>query len=130
MLAYGVAYADGMRYERGYFVGRRGLIGLTTGGTQERFSAAGVYGEIDDVLYPVRRCMLEYLGLEVLDPFVAYAAPRVGPAERDAYLAVWETRVRAAADDKDWLARLRAADAVAAANRRSAAGGAGWTQQR
>jgi NAD(P)H dehydrogenase (quinone) len=35
--AYGVAYADGRRFERGYFVGRRAVLGLTTGGTTERF---------------------------------------------------------------------------------------------
>ena len=51
---------------RGYFVGRRALLGLTTGGTIERFSDGGSYGEMKDVLYSVRRCILEYLGLEVM----------------------------------------------------------------
>jgi NAD(P)H dehydrogenase (quinone) len=41
---------------RGYFVGRRALLGLTTGGTIERFSDGGSYGEMKDVLYSVRRC--------------------------------------------------------------------------
>lgn len=77
--AYGVAYADGRRFERGYFVGRRAVLGLTTGGTTERFSAGGSYGEMRHVLHSVRRCILEYLGLEVVEPFVAYAAPRVEP---------------------------------------------------
>jgi NAD(P)H dehydrogenase (quinone) len=75
--AYGVAYADGKRFEEGYFVGRRVILGLTTGGTGERFSAGGSYGDIRDVLYSVQRCILEYLGLEVMEPFVAYASPRV-----------------------------------------------------
>jgi NAD(P)H dehydrogenase (quinone) len=75
--AYGMAYADGRRFARGYFVGRRALLGLTTGGTIERFSEGGSYGDMKDVLYSVRRCILEYLGLEVMEPFVAYAAPRV-----------------------------------------------------
>src|SRR5262249_34672216 len=78
--AYGVAYADGKRFDQGYFVGRRAMLGLTTGGTPERFSAGNAYGPIDDVLYSVKRCVLEYLGLEVIDPFVAYAAPRVDDA--------------------------------------------------
>ena len=67
---------------RGYFVGRRALLGLTTGGTIERFSEGGSYGDMKDVLYSVRRCILEYLGLEVMEPFVAYAAPRSMPARR------------------------------------------------
>ena len=61
--AYGVAYADSKRFDQGYFVGRRAMLAITTGGTTERFSPGGSYGAIQDVLYPVRRCMLEYLGL-------------------------------------------------------------------
>ena len=104
--AYGVAYADGKRFEEGYFVGRRAMLAITTGGTTERFSPGGSYGPIQDVLYPVRRCMLEYLGLEVMDPFVAYAAPRVEAAKRAEYLRTWETQLLAAVSDRDWQARL------------------------
>ena len=43
--AYGVTYADGKRFDKGYFVGRRAMLGLTTGGTLERFSPGGSYGE-------------------------------------------------------------------------------------
>ena len=63
VLAYGFAYADGKRYDSGYFRGRRGILCVTTGGTTERFSPAGVYGPIEQVLYPVHRCMIEYLGM-------------------------------------------------------------------
>jgi NAD(P)H dehydrogenase (quinone) len=99
VLAYGFAYADGMRFEKGFYRGRRALMGITTGGTEERFSAGGVYGEVEQVLYPVRRCMLEYLGLEVADPFVAYAAPRVDQAARERYLVEWTATLRRIAND-------------------------------
>ncbi len=115
--AYGVAYADGKRFDKGYFVGRRAMLGLTTGGTPKRFSPGGGYGEIDDVLYSVRRCILEYLGLEVMEPFVAYAAPRVDAAVRSEYLRGWEARLRAAVGDPQWQARLDALAAAAAENR-------------
>jgi NAD(P)H dehydrogenase (quinone) len=108
--AYGVAYADGKRFEQGYFVGRRAVIALTTGGTRERFSPEGVYGEISAVLYAVRRCILEYLGFEVMEPFVAYAAPRVDDAARAEYLRQWEHRLREIVEDASWLARLRTAE--------------------
>jgi NAD(P)H dehydrogenase (quinone) len=94
VLAYGFAYVDGKRYDTGYFRGRRGILCVTTGGTAERFSAGGVYGPIEQVLYPVNRCMIEYLGLEALDPFIAYAAPRVDDAARKDYLRAWEARLR------------------------------------
>jgi NAD(P)H dehydrogenase (quinone) len=93
VLAYGFAYADGKRYDSGYFRGRRGILCVTTGGTTERFSPAGVYGPISQVLYPVHRCMIEYLGMQALDPFIAYAAPRVDDAARRDYLAAWEQRL-------------------------------------
>ena len=116
--AYGVAYADGRRFERGYFVGRRAVLGLTTGGTTERFSAGGGYGEMRNVLHSVRRCILEYLGLEVVEPFVAYAAPRVDAATRAEYLRSWQARLIAAAGDRQWHARRRALAGIAAENRK------------
>lgn len=100
--AYGFAYADGKRYDAGYFRGRRGLLGIVTGGTVERFARDGVYGEMRDVIYPVQHCMLEYLGLEVAAPFVAYAAPRVDAPAREAYLRAWEQRLLALVEDPAW----------------------------
>ncbi len=115
--AYGIAYADGKRFDRGYFVGRRALLGMTTGGTIERFSAEGSYGEMRHVVHSVRRCILEYLGLEVMEPFVAYAAPRVDAAARTEYLCNWQARVLAVAGDVHWQQRLSAVADVAAQNR-------------
>src|SRR5882757_1553770 len=41
VLAYGFAYADGRRFDKGLFRGRGGLMCVTTGGTPARFSAKG-----------------------------------------------------------------------------------------
>jgi NAD(P)H dehydrogenase (quinone) len=82
VLAYGFAYVDGRRFETGLFKGRHAIFSVTTGGTSERFSPDGVYGEIERVLYPVERLLLQYMGFEVLPPFVAYGAPRVDDAQR------------------------------------------------
>jgi NAD(P)H dehydrogenase (quinone) len=97
VLAYGFAYLDGQRFDTGVFRGRRALFGVTTGGTPARFAPDGVYGEIDRVLWPVERLTLAYMGYAVEPPFVAYAAPRVEPGERAAYLTQWRERVVAAA---------------------------------
>jgi len=93
VLAYGFAYADGRRFETGYFHGKRGILCLVAGGTRARFTTTGAYGDISQVLWPVQRCMIEYLGIEALEPFVAYGAPRVDQAEREAYLRAWEDRL-------------------------------------
>jgi NAD(P)H dehydrogenase (quinone) len=98
VLAYGFAYADGKRFDSGLFQGRHAVVALTTGGTRERFSEGGVYGPIDNLLYPQRRTMLEYMGLQVAPSFVAYASPRVSEQQRIDYLAQWATQLRALAE--------------------------------
>ena len=130
VLAYGFAYADGKRYEEGYFHGCRGMLGISTGGTAHRFTAGGSYGEMGQVLHGVQHCMLEYLGLESHEPFVAYAAPRVTGDERAAYLAGWAQRIQTLCADETWVASLaqrRMSSPLRTAPTPGAAGG--WTNR-
>lgn len=122
VLAYGIAYIDGRRFESGLFKGRRALFAVTTGGTPERFSDAGVYGPMERVLHSVEHLTLRYMGFEVLPPLVAYAAPRIDEVQRLAYLDTWERRVldaKAAPID-------RRVDAAAKAT--AEVGPAGWAR--
>ncbi|MES2414567.1 MAG: NAD(P)H-dependent oxidoreductase [Pseudomonadota bacterium] len=120
VLSYGFAYADGKRFDSGFFQGRHGMVALTTGGTPERFSDGGVYGPIETLLYPHRRTMLEYLGLEVAPSFVAYASPRVSQAEREKYLADWSAQVAQLAQ------KISSGPATSKPLPKAAATGAGW----
>ncbi|MBN8942789.1 MAG: NAD(P)H-dependent oxidoreductase [Rhizobiales bacterium] len=121
VLAYGFGYVDGARFDNGLFRGRRALMSVTTGGTPERFSAGGSYGEIDQVLYPVKHLLLAYMGYAVEEPFVAYAAPRISAEERAGYLDAFAQRLTAAAAKPTApLANLHLRDAV---------GEAAWTRQ-
>jgi NAD(P)H dehydrogenase (quinone) len=86
VFSYGFGYVDGARYDRGLFKGRRAMMSVTTGGTPARFSESGSYGPIKDILMPLKRCGLEYLGYEVAEPFVAYGVPRLEDEERRALL--------------------------------------------
>lgn len=95
VLAFGVVYLDGLRFEKGMLRGKLGLACVTTGGTTERFSPGGVYGPIEQILRPVNRGVFEYLGMEALPPFTAYAAPRVDADARAAYLRAWAARLDA-----------------------------------
>lgn len=118
VLAYGVAYADGRRFDKGLYRGRGGLMCVTTGGTPQRFSTEGEYGPIEGVLWPVRHLTLEYLGLDVGEPFVAYGTPRVDDATRADYLRQWKARVSDALSreytrtPRDEIARQVAANAT------------------
>ncbi|MCV0396927.1 MAG: NAD(P)H-dependent oxidoreductase [Rhizobiaceae bacterium] len=97
VLAYGFGYVDGRRFETGVFKGRRAMLSVTTGGTTERFGPDGVYGELEKVLWQPQRLTLQYMGYTVEEPFLAYAAPRVGNEARAAYLDEFEKRVLKAA---------------------------------
>ena len=94
VLSYGFAYVDGARFDTGLFKGKRGMLCVSTGGTLDRFSDAGVYGPIEKVLWPLQQLTLAYMGLAVAEPFVAYGAPRVTPEVRAGYLAAWQARVK------------------------------------
>lgn len=93
--AYGVAYADGTRFESGLFHGRRSLISVTTGGTPQRFSDEGDYGAIDKILWPTQHLFLGYLGYDLVAPQVSYAVARRDDADRRQMIADLRGRVAA-----------------------------------
>jgi len=85
VLAYGFGYVDGARFETGLFKGRRAMLAISTGGTPARFTDEGPYGPMDKVLWASHHLILGYMGFEREEPFIAYAAPRVGDERRAAY---------------------------------------------
>ena len=98
VLAYGFAYADGLRFDRGVFRGRRAMVSMTTGGPPARFGDGSRVRRVErQVLWQVQHLTLEYMGFAVEPPFVAYAAPRIGDDGRAAYLDDLARRVIAAA---------------------------------
>ncbi len=83
--AYGFAYGVGEhndrrwgdRYGEGTLAGRRAMLIVTAGGWEEHYSARGVNGPIDDLLFPIHHGVLYYPGYDVLPPFVAYRVDRL-----------------------------------------------------
>jgi len=128
VLAYGFAYADGKRYEDGYFRGRRGVLAISTGGTEHRFTEGGTYGAMSSVLHGVNHCMLAYLGLETSEPFVAYAAPRVREEQRATYLDSWRTYLTSIATSEDW--KERAGQLLTARREDTTDAEGGWAKMR
>jgi NAD(P)H dehydrogenase (quinone) len=85
VFAYGFAYGVGEhsdkrwgdRYGEGTLAGKRAMVIVTAGGWEEHYSARGVNGPIDDLLFPINHGILYYPGYEVLPPFVAYRVDRL-----------------------------------------------------
>ncbi|MCC8394700.1 NAD(P)H-dependent oxidoreductase [Paraburkholderia sp. MMS20-SJTR3] len=84
-LAYGVGeHSDarwGERYGEGKFAGKRAMLVVTTGGWESHYSARGINGPIDDLLFPIQHGVLYYPGFDVLPPFVVYRTSRVDDAK-------------------------------------------------
>lgn len=84
VFAYGFAYGVGEhsdmrwgdRYGEGTLAGKRAMLIVTAGGWEQHYSARGINGPIDDLLFPINHGILHYPGYDVLPPFVIYRVDR------------------------------------------------------
>ncbi len=88
VLAAGFAYDRDSRFETGRFRGKRGMLTVTTGSLGDRYTKDGplAYAPMQETLHPLHRGVFEYIGLTVLEPFIAYGVSRASEAERKAQL--------------------------------------------
>jgi len=94
VFAMGRTYGMGHIYETGVFRGKRALLSLTTGGPQESYTANGFNGDIEAILRPIHRGMLEFTGFQVLPTHITYGPVRADSGQREAWLAAWAERLR------------------------------------
>jgi NAD(P)H dehydrogenase (quinone) len=66
------------------------MCSVTVGGPWEVYSDRGVYADVEDLLFPVHRGTLGFVGFSVIEPFVTYAPNRINADERFQYLAQYE----------------------------------------
>jgi NAD(P)H dehydrogenase (quinone) len=71
------------------------MLSLTTGGPEAAYLKDGFNGDLNAMLRPMHRGMLNFTGFSVLRPQVVYGPVRVDDAQRRAWLAQWELRLRA-----------------------------------
>ena len=67
----GGLYTSSMRYDRGYFRGRKAVCSVTTGAPEIAFGPGSRGGSIDQILWSTHYS-LHYMGFRVLPPFVAF----------------------------------------------------------
>jgi len=102
VFAYGFAYGVGEhsdqrwgdRYGEGTLAGKRAMLIVTAGGWEEHYSARGVNGSIDDLLFPINHGILYYPGYDVLPPFVVYRVDRLEEAGFEAIAERLRERMR------------------------------------
>ena len=82
VFAIGRTYGGGRWFDRGWMRGKQAMLAVTIGGTEQAYSRDGIYGPVEDVLRPINHGILGFCGFDVVEPFIAYAPARRGPAER------------------------------------------------
>jgi len=93
VFAMGFSYGVEQRHETGIFRGKRAMLSFTTGGPPASYVPGGRNGDLDELLRHIQYGMLNFVGMDVLPPFVAYGAARVTPEQRAAYLAAYRERL-------------------------------------
>jgi NAD(P)H dehydrogenase (quinone) len=99
-------FANGVAYSypevpawSGFLGSKRGMLVMTSSYEPEQFRADRV-GELRHVLHPLLHGTLAYTGMEVLEPFIAYAADSVDDETRAGYLAALDGRLRGLSDGR------------------------------
>jgi NAD(P)H dehydrogenase (quinone) len=95
VFAFKRVYGRGRLYENAAFAGKRALVSLTTGGIGTMYTATGLHGEMEKVLFPIHHGMLAFTGFTVLPPFLSYAVAHGSEADRAEQLRAWDARLRA-----------------------------------
>jgi NAD(P)H dehydrogenase (quinone) len=86
-------YGGGRIYKTGPMHGKRALLSIKTGGPPAAYEKDGFNGDIDAILRPIQRGMLEFVGFDVLRPNIVFGPARLSAEERAPALAAWRDRL-------------------------------------
>jgi len=89
VFALGVAYGGGRWFDGGALAGRRAMLSVTVGGTADVYSDIGVYGPLEDILFPIHRGIFGFTGFQVIEPFAVYGPGRMDATARAGVLAAY-----------------------------------------
>ncbi|GAA2597126.1 NAD(P)H-dependent oxidoreductase [Actinomadura fulvescens] len=76
-----------LRYGEGKLQGKRALVLITSGSSEESLGPRGINGELDQILFALLHGTLFYAGMEVLPPLVVYRADWCTPQQYDETMA-------------------------------------------
>lgn len=81
-------------YENGFLKGHKAMLSLTTGATADAYIKNGFNGDINAILRPIQRGILEYCGFRVLRPQIVYAPVHIMHEQRVNELAKYAKRLQ------------------------------------
>jgi NAD(P)H dehydrogenase (quinone) len=96
VFASGFAYGGGKGvFENGAFKGKKAMLTFTTGSPKDAYGEGKPNGKLEDMLFHIHHGILRYVGMEVLEPFIAFSPGRVSEEERKGYLSAYAQRLKA-----------------------------------
>jgi NAD(P)H dehydrogenase (quinone) len=98
VFAYGLAYGykgagNRHRYGDGGLKGKRALLSVTVGGPAEDYSARGINGPLEQLLFPITHGTLFFPGMDVLPTHAVYGVGRITAGGVAAAKATWRLRL-------------------------------------
>lgn len=100
VFAMGRTYGGDRLYANGVFKGKRAMLSLTTGGPQQAYVKGGFNGDINAILRPIHRGILQFVGFDVLHPHIVYGPARLDQEQRTVLLAAYASRLKHIGDEK------------------------------
>ncbi|NNP73363.1 NAD(P)H dehydrogenase [Acinetobacter defluvii] len=82
----GIFYGGKRFYNHGGMAGKKAMLCFTLGGRDHMFGETAIHGAMDNILIPIQRGTLAYVGYEVLPPFIAYHVPYISQEAREQML--------------------------------------------
>ncbi len=99
VFAMGRVYGGDRFYDTGVFRGKRAMLSLTTGGPDEAYRKGAFNGDINAILRPIQRGMLQFVGFDVLEPHIVYGPARLSEEQRKERLATYASRLQGIASE-------------------------------
>lgn len=100
VLVSGVCYGGKRFYDQGGLAGKRALVTVTLGGREHMFGEGAIHGPLEDMLRPILRGTLAYVGYEVLAPFVAWHVPYISDEARREFLLGYARRLNGLGEEQ------------------------------
>lgn len=90
----GIFYGGKRFYNHGGMLGKKAMLSFTLGGREHMFGQDAIHGSIENLLLPIQRGTLAYVGFEVLPPFMAYHVPYITDQARQQLLEQYQQHLQ------------------------------------
>ncbi|KAG8562907.1 hypothetical protein GDO81_015864 [Engystomops pustulosus] len=100
VLTQGFAYNMSSMFDNGPFKDKKAVLSFTTGGIQSMYTPIGINGDMNVLLWPVQRGILNFCGFQVLEPQISYSIAHTPPEKRSQILEAWQARLEKIGEEK------------------------------